>query len=37
MTAMPPARTPDPTPAQVRRWRQHLADERAEAAVYRDL
>jgi len=37
MTAMPPARTPDPTPAQVRRWRQYLADERAEAAVYRDL
>ncbi|GIG28476.1 VIT1/CCC1 transporter family protein [Cellulomonas marina] len=26
-----------PTPAQVRRWRQMLADERAEAAVYRDL
>ncbi|OUE29749.1 VIT family protein [Clavibacter michiganensis] len=37
MTAMPPARMPDPTPAQVRRWRQYLADERAEAAVYRDL
>ncbi|KZC95773.1 MULTISPECIES: VIT1/CCC1 transporter family protein [Clavibacter] len=37
MPAMPPARTPDPTPAQVRRWRQYLADERAEAAVYRDL
>ncbi|WP_317230285.1 VIT1/CCC1 family protein [Clavibacter sp. MX14-G9D] len=37
MTAIPPARTPDPTPAQVRRWRQYLADERAEAAVYRDL
>ncbi|GAB7303049.1 VIT1/CCC1 transporter family protein [Clavibacter michiganensis] len=34
---MPPAPTPDPTPAQVRRWRQYLADERAEAAVYRDL
>ena len=26
-----------PTAAQVRRWRQYLADERAEAAVYRDL
>jgi len=37
MTSIPPARTPDPTPAQVRRWRQYLADERAEAAVYRDL
>lgn len=26
-----------PTPAQVRRWRKYLANERAEAAVYRDL
>lgn len=26
-----------PTPADLRRWRRHLADERAEAAVYRDL
>ncbi|TDK89616.1 VIT1/CCC1 transporter family protein [Mycolicibacterium mucogenicum] len=26
-----------PTDAQLRRWRQHLANERAEAAVYRDL
>ena len=26
-----------PSPADLRRWRQHLADERAEAAVYRDL
>lgn len=26
-----------PTPAEVRRWRRHLADERAEAAIYRDL
>ncbi|WP_407650284.1 VIT1/CCC1 transporter family protein [Cellulomonas edaphi] len=26
-----------PTAAQARRWRQYLADERAEAAVYRDL
>ncbi len=26
-----------PRPADVRRWRQYLADERAEAAVYRDL
>jgi VIT1/CCC1 family predicted Fe2+/Mn2+ transporter len=30
-----PDRTP--TPADIRRWRQYLADERAEAAVYRDL
>ncbi|WP_258061012.1 VIT1/CCC1 transporter family protein [Arthrobacter sp. 4R501] len=28
---------PQPTPADIRRWRQYLADERAEAAVYRDL
>lgn len=27
----------EPTAASIRRWRQHLADERAEAAVYRDL
>jgi VIT1/CCC1 family predicted Fe2+/Mn2+ transporter len=26
-----------PTPQEIRRWRQYLADERAEAAVYRDL
>lgn len=26
-----------PTPAELRRWRRYLADERAEAAVYRDL
>ncbi|WP_159807785.1 VIT1/CCC1 transporter family protein [Cellulomonas citrea] len=26
-----------PTSAELRRWRRHLADERAEAAVYRDL
>lgn len=28
---------PRPTARQVRRWRRYLADERAEAAVYRDL
>lgn len=28
---------PAPTPADIRRWRRYLADERAEAAVYRDL
>lgn len=27
----------DPTPAQVRRWRRYLANERAEGATYRDL
>lgn len=27
----------EPSPAAIRRWRQYLADERAEAAVYRDL
>lgn len=26
-----------PSPADLRRWRQYLADEKAEAAVYRDL
>lgn len=29
--------TSSPTPTEIRRWRQYLADERAEAAVYRDL
>lgn len=29
--------TTHPSPAQVRRWRRYLADELAEAAVYRDL
>lgn len=28
---------PQPRPSDIRRWRQYLADERAEAAVYRDL
>jgi VIT1/CCC1 family predicted Fe2+/Mn2+ transporter len=28
---------PESGPADIRRWRQRLADERAEAAVYRDL
>ncbi|UZN02978.1 VIT1/CCC1 transporter family protein [Cellulomonas sp. S1-8] len=32
-----PAANAPPTAAQVRRWRRNLADERAEAAVYRDL
>jgi VIT1/CCC1 family predicted Fe2+/Mn2+ transporter len=27
----------NPTPADLKRWRRHLANERAEAAVYRDL
>jgi vacuolar iron transporter family protein len=31
------ATVPKPTPAQLRRWRRYLANERAEAAVYRDL
>jgi len=29
--------TRDPSPVDIRRWRHYLADERAEAAVYRDL
>lgn len=28
---------PEPSPADVRRWRRHLAAEQAEARVYRDL
>jgi VIT1/CCC1 family predicted Fe2+/Mn2+ transporter len=28
---------PTPTTTQIRRWRQYLANERAEAAIYRDL
>jgi VIT1/CCC1 family predicted Fe2+/Mn2+ transporter len=32
-----PARPASPTPRQVRRWRRYLADERAEAAAYRDV
>jgi VIT1/CCC1 family predicted Fe2+/Mn2+ transporter len=27
----------EPSPTDIRRWRRHLANERAEAAVYRDL
>ncbi|TQL47013.1 VIT1/CCC1 family predicted Fe2+/Mn2+ transporter [Homoserinimonas aerilata] len=34
---MAPSTSDAPTPAQIRRWRRYLADERAEAAVYRDL
>jgi len=34
-TTSPPRQ--QPSRAQVRRWRKYLADERAEAAVYRDL
>ncbi|MGC0366127.1 VIT1/CCC1 family predicted Fe2+/Mn2+ transporter [Rhodococcus sp. 27YEA15] len=36
MSTVPAAR-PDPDPREVKRWRRYLADERAEAAVYRDL
>lgn len=36
--ARAPSSEPErPSPADLRRWRQHLADEQAEAAVYRDL
>jgi hypothetical protein len=36
---MPPeaAGPSQPSAANLNRWRQYLADERAEAAVYRDL
>jgi VIT1/CCC1 family predicted Fe2+/Mn2+ transporter len=36
-TASHSAGSPAPRPAQLRRWRKYLADERAEAAVYREL
>lgn len=32
-----PNNKPEPSASDYRRWRQYLADERAEAAVYRDL
>ncbi|MET0977736.1 MAG: VIT1/CCC1 family protein, partial [Paeniglutamicibacter terrestris] len=32
-----PQLAPTPTPAQIKRWRQYLADEIAEGAVYREL
>ena len=34
---MEPSGGTRPSPAELRRWRKYLADERAEAAVYRDL
>jgi VIT1/CCC1 family predicted Fe2+/Mn2+ transporter len=39
VSAMRPESPPStaPSPADLRRWRQYLADEKAEAAVYRDL
>lgn len=30
-------RAHEPSPAEIRRWRKHLAAERAEAGIYRDL
>lgn len=35
--AVEPHPQPTPTRAQLRRWRKYLADERSEAAVYREL
>ena len=35
--AMENADRAEPSAADLRRWRQHLANERAEAGVYRDL
>lgn len=37
ISSTPVPTSPEPTAAQLRRWRQYVADERAEAAVYRDL
>jgi vacuolar iron transporter family protein len=36
-TSTPQSDRHQPTEADIRKWRQYLADERAEAAVYRDL
>lgn len=36
-TPRSPAESPTPGKADLRRWRRYLAEERAEAAVYRDL
>lgn len=36
-TSFNPPVAREPSKAEIRRWRQYLADERAEAAVYRDL
>ncbi len=36
-TPTAPSETPDPTPAQIRRWRHYLADELAEAQTYEHL
>ncbi|MHC5797589.1 VIT1/CCC1 transporter family protein [Lacisediminihabitans sp. FW035] len=37
MSATRPDSPPAPSSSDLRRWRQYLADEKAEAAVYRDL
>ncbi|WP_199727332.1 VIT1/CCC1 transporter family protein [Cryobacterium tepidiphilum] len=37
MNATLPMTPAEPTAAEIRRWQQYLADEQAEAAVYRDL
>ncbi|MES2094294.1 MAG: VIT1/CCC1 family protein [Actinomycetota bacterium] len=37
MSATHPDSSTAPSPADLRRWRQYLADEKAEAAVYHDL
>lgn len=37
MSETAPFASPEPTSAQIRRWQTYLADERAEAAVYRAL
>ena len=37
MSADPQLDTQEPTRAQIKRWRKHLAEERMEARTYRDL
>ncbi|NLE81815.1 MAG: rubrerythrin family protein [Rhodococcus sp.] len=37
MSTHSPGTSRDPSPSDIRRWRRYLANEQAEAAVYRDL
>lgn len=37
MTNHPASSATSPTPQQIRRWRRYLAEERAEASIYRNL
>jgi len=37
VSADPQLNTQEPSRAQIKRWRKHLAEERMEARTYRDL